>query len=152
VLRLRRRLSQLGHGSELGYARTDIGHVMSNDQMVLDVDGELHVVAHDAGAAARTGVRLSFIQPGKPIQNAFVESFIGRFLDECLNPGTGSARSPRPRGLSRLGATLQARATAQCARLRTARRLGVPGQCRFAPLACVRSGVGRVLQCVLTLD
>jgi putative transposase len=34
--------------------------------------------------SARTGVRLRFIQPGKPIQNAFVESFIGRFRDECL--------------------------------------------------------------------
>jgi putative transposase len=35
--------------------------------------------------SARTGVQLRFIQPGKPIQNAFVESFIGRFRDECLN-------------------------------------------------------------------
>ena len=35
--------------------------------------------------SARTGVRLRFIQPGKPIQNAFVESFIGRFRDQCLN-------------------------------------------------------------------
>jgi putative transposase len=35
--------------------------------------------------SARTGVRLRFIQPGKPIQNTFVESFIGRFRDECLN-------------------------------------------------------------------
>jgi putative transposase len=35
--------------------------------------------------SARTGVRLRFIQPGKPIQNAFVESFIGRFRDECLS-------------------------------------------------------------------
>jgi putative transposase len=35
--------------------------------------------------SARTGVRRRFIQPGKPVQNAFVESFIGRFRDECLN-------------------------------------------------------------------
>ncbi len=33
----------------------------------------------------RTGVRLRFIQPGKPMQNAFAESFIGRLRDECLN-------------------------------------------------------------------
>jgi putative transposase len=35
---------------------------------------------------ARTqGVRLHFIQPGKPTQNAFVESFNGKFRDYCLN-------------------------------------------------------------------
>lgn len=33
----------------------------------------------------QTGVRLRFIDPGKPIQNAFVESFNGRFRDSCLN-------------------------------------------------------------------
>jgi putative transposase len=33
----------------------------------------------------RNKVRLEFIQPGKPTQNAFVESFNGRFRDECLN-------------------------------------------------------------------
>jgi putative transposase len=33
----------------------------------------------------RTGVRLRFIEPGKPVQNAFVESLNGRFRDECLN-------------------------------------------------------------------
>ena len=32
----------------------------------------------------RTGVRLRFIEPGKPVQNAFVESFNGRFRDERL--------------------------------------------------------------------
>jgi putative transposase len=31
------------------------------------------------------GVRLEFIQPGKPSQNAFAESFNGRLRDECLN-------------------------------------------------------------------
>ena len=31
------------------------------------------------------GVRLHFIEPGKPVQNVFVESFNGRFRDECLN-------------------------------------------------------------------
>lgn len=33
----------------------------------------------------RTGVTLHFIQPGKPTQNAFVESFNGKFRDYCLN-------------------------------------------------------------------
>jgi len=31
------------------------------------------------------GVKLHFIQPGKPTQNAFVGSFNGRFRDGCLN-------------------------------------------------------------------
>ncbi len=32
-----------------------------------------------------SGVKLAFIQPGKPIQNSFVESLNGRFRQECLN-------------------------------------------------------------------
>ena len=35
--------------------------------------------------AHRAGVALRLIAPGKPNQNAYVESFIGRFRDECLN-------------------------------------------------------------------
>jgi putative transposase len=30
-------------------------------------------------------VKLNFIRPGKPIKNAYAESFIGRLRDECLN-------------------------------------------------------------------
>lgn len=35
--------------------------------------------------ACNAGVNLHFTKPGKPTQNAFVESFNGRFRDECLN-------------------------------------------------------------------
>lgn len=35
--------------------------------------------------AYKNKVRLDFIQPGKPIQNAFIESFNGRLRQECLN-------------------------------------------------------------------
>lgn len=35
--------------------------------------------------AYRRGVALHFITPGKPVQNAYIESFNGRLRDECLN-------------------------------------------------------------------
>ncbi len=35
--------------------------------------------------AYRRGVKLNFIRPGKPVENAFAESFNGRLRDECLN-------------------------------------------------------------------
>lgn len=30
-------------------------------------------------------MKLHFIDPGKPTQNAYIESFNGKFRDECLN-------------------------------------------------------------------
>ena len=30
-------------------------------------------------------MKLDFIEPGKPTQNAFIESFNGKFREECLN-------------------------------------------------------------------
>ena len=35
--------------------------------------------------AYENSVKLRFIQPGKPVQNAYIESFNGKFRDECLN-------------------------------------------------------------------
>jgi putative transposase len=35
--------------------------------------------------AHANNVKLMLIQPGKPTQNAYIESFNGRFRDECLN-------------------------------------------------------------------
>jgi putative transposase len=35
--------------------------------------------------AYERGVELKLIQAGKPTQNAYIESFNGRFRDECLN-------------------------------------------------------------------
>jgi putative transposase len=33
----------------------------------------------------RNGVKLDFITPGKPVENAYVESFNGEFREEYLN-------------------------------------------------------------------
>jgi len=38
----------------------------------------------DAWAYA-AGVRIRFIRPGKPVENCYIESFNGKFRDECLN-------------------------------------------------------------------
>lgn len=35
--------------------------------------------------AYQNKVQLKFIEPGKPVQNAYIESFNGKFRDECLN-------------------------------------------------------------------
>ena len=53
-------------------------------EIVLDNGPEMISKALDEWAY-RNGVRLNFIEPGKPVQNAFIESFNGRFRDECLN-------------------------------------------------------------------
>lgn len=52
--------------------------------IVVDNGPEFASRALDAWAYRR-GVQLLFIEPGKPVQNAFVESFNGSFRDECLN-------------------------------------------------------------------
>jgi putative transposase len=53
------------------------------DQLNVDNGPEFVSTALDRWAADHR-VELRFIQPGKPVQNAHVESFNGRFRDECL--------------------------------------------------------------------
>lgn len=47
--------------------------------------------------AEEHGVKLEFIQPGKPVQNCFIESFNGRFRDECLNENWFVSLADAPR-------------------------------------------------------
>lgn len=54
------------------------------ETLIVDNGPEFAGTALDAWAA-QYGVHLHFIQPGKPVQNAFIESFNGKFRDECLN-------------------------------------------------------------------
>jgi putative transposase len=52
--------------------------------ITVDNGGEFVSRAMDAWAYAHA-VRLDFIRPGKPVENAFIESFNGKLRDECLN-------------------------------------------------------------------
>ena len=54
------------------------------ETVILNNGPEFSGTALDAWVGQH-GVRLHFIQAGKPIQNAFIERFNGKFRDECLN-------------------------------------------------------------------
>ena len=55
------------------------------DMLVVDNGPELRGRDLDRWAYEH-GVRLFFIDPGKPMQNGSIESFNGRFREECLDP------------------------------------------------------------------
>ncbi len=59
-------------------------HRPSPQAITVDNGGEFVSRAMDAWAYAHD-VRLDFIRPGKPVENAFIESFNGKLRDECLN-------------------------------------------------------------------
>jgi len=52
--------------------------------ITVDNGSEFASRAMDAWAA-RHGIHLDFIRPGKPVENGYIESFNGRLRDECLN-------------------------------------------------------------------
>jgi len=54
------------------------------EMIVVDNGSEFTSKYVDAWAY-RNDVKLHFIRPGKPVENCFVESFNGKFRDECLN-------------------------------------------------------------------
>ena len=58
-----------------------------------------------------TGVAWHYIQPGKPIQNAFVESFNGRLRDELLERDLIPLAGSCPRDAGRVAGRLQRTAT-----------------------------------------
>jgi putative transposase len=54
------------------------------ESIVVDNGPEFISNALDAWAYVR-GIKLHFIRPGKPVDNAYMESFNGKLRDECLN-------------------------------------------------------------------
>jgi len=55
-----------------------------------------HFVGAGQGGPQMVSGEWHYIAPGKPTQNAFVESFNGRFRDECLNETLFSTLSEAP--------------------------------------------------------
>ena len=60
------------------------GAIGMPERIAIDNGPEFISKALDAWAY-HNGVQLEFSRPGKPTDNAFAESFNGRFRDECLN-------------------------------------------------------------------
>ena len=54
-------------------------------EIVVDNGTEFTSRALLSWVGEQNNLKLNYIEPGKPIQNAFVESFNGKFRDECLN-------------------------------------------------------------------
>jgi putative transposase len=72
-------------GSQVARFLNELGNARSlPDQIVCDNGPEFTCKAMYFWQQENK-VKLAFIQPGKPTQNAFVESFNGKFRNECLN-------------------------------------------------------------------
>lgn len=94
VLTIVDNVSRVSPAIEVGVSLTGERVVTLLDQMrstvgvpkriAIDNGPEFISKALDAWAY-RNGVQLEFSRPGKPTDNAFAESFNGRFRDECLN-------------------------------------------------------------------
>ena len=73
------------NGVRVARVLTDIAQIEGLPEIIIIDNGpEFIGNALDAWAYQR-GVKLTFIRPGKPVENAYIESFNGRFRDECLN-------------------------------------------------------------------
>ena len=81
AIRAKPRLSGHDVADALDLAVRERGKPVS---ITVDNGSEFAGKVMDAWADAR-GVHLAFIRPGKPTENAFIESFNGRLRDECLN-------------------------------------------------------------------
>ena len=55
-----------------------------SEQIIVDNGPEFISNALDTLAYER-GIKLQFIRPGKPVDNCYMESFNGKFRDDCLN-------------------------------------------------------------------
>ena len=94
VLTLVDHFSRVNPAVEVGSSITGKRVVAVLDRLAIE-HGLPQVITTDNGTeftsrvvdewAHRNGVKLDFIRPEKPIENAYIESFNGRLRQECLN-------------------------------------------------------------------
>jgi putative transposase len=71
-------------GARVARLLDEVGGSALPEMVTVDNGPEFISNALDQWAVER-GVKLQFSRPGKPVDNAFIESFNGRLRDECLN-------------------------------------------------------------------
>jgi putative transposase len=73
------------NGMRVARALTEIGQIEGLPEIIINDNGPEFISNALDNWAYQRGVKLTFIRPGKPVENAYIESFNGRFRDECLN-------------------------------------------------------------------
>jgi len=73
------------NGMRVARVLTEIGQTAELPEIIMVDNGPEFISNALDNWAYQRGVKLTFIRPGKPVENAYIESFNGRFRDECLN-------------------------------------------------------------------
>jgi putative transposase len=73
------------NGMRVARTLTEIGNIEGLPEIIIIDNGPEFISSTLDNWAYQRGVKLTFIRPGKPVENAYIESFNGRFRDECLN-------------------------------------------------------------------
>ncbi|MBG6178756.1 transposase InsO family protein [Labrenzia sp. EL_208] len=74
-----------GYGQPLRYVRAALAAITHLQRVFPTCYGTERTSHAVLTWSQDTGIEWHYIAPGKPMQNAFVESFNRRFRDECLN-------------------------------------------------------------------
>ncbi len=72
-------------GGRLARLLDELGAIYGLPKMIVCDNGPEFISKALDQWAHKNGVTLHFIRPGKPVENAYAESFNGKFRDECLN-------------------------------------------------------------------
>lgn len=73
------------NGIRVARVLSEVGQLEGLPEIIIIDNGPEFISNALDNWAYQRGVKLTFIRPGKPVENAYIESFNGRFRDECLN-------------------------------------------------------------------